>query len=115
MSNKELDIERIAKRLGAVRRGRVSPGHGFFGALQLVAEVQARFRTPANGGRATDPNWEERRLVPLTSPTLERLERLAVAVSKAAGQEVSAMQIAGILLEKAAAQAREEDAGKLLK
>lgn len=115
MSSKELDIDRIAKRLGGTRKGRVAPGHGFFGALQLVAEVHARFKTPPNGGRATDPQWDERRLVPLTSPTLARLERLAVAVSEAAGQEVSAMQLAGILLEKAASQAREEDAAKLLK
>lgn len=114
MSNKRLDMDRIAKRLGGERKGTVSPGHGYFGALQLAAEVQARFRTPANGGRPTDPAWEERRLVPLTSPTLARLERLAAAVTKAAGKEVSAMQVAGILLENAARQAREEDAANLL-
>jgi hypothetical protein len=37
-----LDIERIAKELGAERRGKVSPHGGFFGALQLAAEVTAR-------------------------------------------------------------------------
>ena len=86
----DLDIDRIARRLGGVRRGRVRAGHGFLGALELAAEVAARFRTPSNGGRATDPRWDERRLIPLTSPTLARLERLAAAVTKAAGKEVSA-------------------------
>lgn len=114
MSTKGVDIDRIARRLRGVRKGKVSGGHGYFGAMQLAAEVQARFRTPANGGRQTDPAWEERRLVPLTPRTLARLERLAGAVSKASGQEVSAMQVAALLLEKAALQARDEDAADLL-
>ena len=114
MNKKSLDIDRIAKRLGGERRGKVGAGHGFFGALQLASEVHARFQAPSNGGRPTDPSWGERRLVPLTSPTLARLERLAKAVTKAAGQEVSAMLVAALLLEKAALQAREEDAAKLL-
>jgi hypothetical protein len=50
-----LDMEKIAKGLGAVRRGKVSPSAGYFGALQLLADVEARFRTPAGGGRPTDP------------------------------------------------------------
>lgn len=99
MSTKGVDIDHISKRLRGVR---------------LAADVQARFRTPGNGGRPTDPAWEERRLVPLTNPTLARLEKLATAVTKASGQEVSAMQVAALLLEKAAQQAREEDAAALL-
>ena len=39
-----LDTERIAKALGAERRGTVSARGGYFGALQLAAEVAARFR-----------------------------------------------------------------------
>ncbi len=50
-----LDMERIAKALGAERRGKVSPLGCYFGALQLAAEVAARFRVPAGGGRPTDP------------------------------------------------------------
>ena len=42
-----LDMERIAKELGAERRGKVSAHGGYFGALQLAAEVAAsRFRVP---------------------------------------------------------------------
>ncbi len=39
-----LDMERIAKELGAERRGKVSARGGYFGALQLAAEVAPRFR-----------------------------------------------------------------------
>ena len=44
-----LDLDKIAKRLGAVRRGTVTSRGGYFGALQLAAEVQARFHVPARG------------------------------------------------------------------
>lgn len=46
---KRLSMDRIARGLGAERRGLVSPRAGYFGALALVAEVQARFpgSTPA--------------------------------------------------------------------
>lgn len=37
--NTTLDMERIAKELGAERRGKVSAHGGYFGALQLAAEV----------------------------------------------------------------------------
>jgi hypothetical protein len=114
VKTKGVDIDRIARRLRGVRKGKVGRGDGFFGAMQLAAEVTSRFRTPANGGRQTDPAWEERRLVPLTPPTLARLERLAAAVSRTSGREVSAMQVAALLLEKAALQARDEDAVALM-
>ena len=39
-----LDMERIAKELGAERRGKVSAHGGYFGALQLAAEVASRSR-----------------------------------------------------------------------
>src|SRR5437763_15928743 len=89
-----LDMERIAKALGAERRGKVSAGGGYFGALQLAAEVAARFRVPDGGGRATDPSWSEQRLIRLSPQTLERLARLA-------GQaHASPMQGAALLLER---------------
>src|SRR2546425_2007792 len=74
-----LNMNQIAKSLGSQRRGKVSASGGYFGAIQLMAEIEARFRVPAGGGRATDPNWTERRLVPLTPRTLTRLEELAAA------------------------------------
>src|SRR5436309_103294 len=90
-----LDMERIAKALGAERRGKVSARGGYFGALQLAAEVAARFRVPEGGGRATEPSWSEQRLVRLTPTTLERLEKLAEQA------HASPMQVAALLLERA--------------
>lgn len=51
-----LDMERIAEELGAERRGKVLPRGGFFGALQLAAEVMTRFRVLEGGWRVTDPS-----------------------------------------------------------
>jgi hypothetical protein len=90
-----LDMERIAKGLGAERRGKVSPRGGYFGALQLAAEVAARFRVPEGGGRATDPSWSEQRLVRLSPRTLEQLAKLAEQA------HASPMQVAALLLERA--------------
>ena len=90
-----LDMDRIAKGLGAERRGKVMPRGGYFGALQLAAEVSARFRVPEGGGRATDPSWSEQRLVRLSPKTLEQLEKLAEQA------QASPMQIAALLLEQA--------------
>jgi hypothetical protein len=90
-----LDMERIAKELGAERRGKISPHGGYFGALQLAAEVASRFRVPEGGGRSTDPSWSEQRLVRLSPKTLKRLENLAEQA------HASPMQIAALLLERA--------------
>src|SRR3954470_895101 len=91
----KLDMEQIAKVLGAQRRGKLTAAGGYFGAVQLAAEVAARFRVPQGGGRPTDPSWSEQRLVRLSPKTLEQLERLA-------GQtHASPMQVAAILLEQA--------------
>src|SRR2546426_8858924 len=79
---RKLDMERIAKGLGAERRGKVSATGGYFGAMQLLADVEAKFRVPAGGGRPTDPRWTERRLVPLALETLERLEDITARVRK---------------------------------
>lgn len=90
-----LDMDRIAKGLGAVRRGKVSSRGGYFGALQLAAEVAARFRVPVGGGRPTDPSWDEQRLVRLSPRTLEQLEKLAEQ------SHATPMQVAALLLERA--------------
>lgn len=60
-----LDMDRIALGLRAEREGEVSADGGYFGAMQLLAEIETRFRVPVGGGRAMDPEWTERRLVPL--------------------------------------------------
>jgi hypothetical protein len=90
-----LDMERIAQGLGAERCGKVSPRAGYFGALQLAAEVAARFRVPDGGGRATDPSWSEQRLIRLSPQTLEQLAKIS------AQTHASPMQVAALLLERA--------------
>lgn len=111
---KRLNMDKIAKGLGAERRGKVEATAGHFGAQQLLADVQARFRVPAGGGRATDPNWTERRLVPLAPSTLERLEQLSAEVREHTGVNVQPMQLAALLLERSAQELSEPEARKLL-
>jgi hypothetical protein len=91
----KLDIDRIAYALGAERRGKVVAGAGFFGALQLAAEVNSRFRTSEGGNRTIDLPEGEQRLVRLSQKTLKQLDVLAEQV------QASPMQVAAILLEHA--------------
>lgn len=103
----KLDMDKIAKTLGAERKGCVAAEGGYFGALQLVSDVRARFVAPSGGGRSTDPNWTERRLVPLTPQTLSRLEHLAKALRDQGNVSVAPLQIAALLLERATESADE--------
>jgi hypothetical protein len=96
----KIDINDIAKRLGGEARGKVSAKTGYFGALALAAEVERRFRKPAGGGRATDPDWTVQRLVRFKPDTVERLEHLARALSER-GQRLAPMQVAALLIERA--------------
>jgi hypothetical protein len=96
----QLDMDKIARELGAERSGKVVAKGGQFGALQLAAEVHARFRVPAGGGRATAPEWTERRLLPLRPKTLKRLEILAAKLTESGGVAVEPMQVAALLLER---------------
>src|SRR5437867_9908520 len=82
-------MDRIAKALGAERKGRVAASGGYFGAMQLVA-IEARLLVPAGGGRRTDPQWTERRLIPVAVRTLERLEKLTARVREHAGVNIRA-------------------------
>ena len=99
---KNLDMDQIAKTLGAQRRGKVVAKGGYPGALQLAAEVRNRFRIPPGGGRATDPSWTEQRLVRLSPQTFQHLEKLAKQTN------VSPMQVAAVLLEQAVDNAAAE-------
>src|SRR6185503_4111260 len=96
----QLDMNRIARGLGAEQRGKVSATGGYFGAMQLLADIEARFRVPEGGGRPTDPRWTERRLLPLAPRTLHRLEELTAKVRKHRHLNVEPMQLAALLLEK---------------
>ena len=108
-------MHKIAAALGAKRRGKVSATGGYFGAMQLLAEIEARFRVPAGGGRPTDPRWTERRLVPLALRTLERLEAITAKVREHDGVNVEPMQLAALLLEKTTEQISEEEAKALVR
>src|SRR6266508_6354625 len=98
-----LDMDKIAKALGAERRGKVASSGGYFGAMQLLADIEARFRVPSGGGRPTDPGWTERRLLPLAPRTLKKLEELSAKVREH-GMNVEPMQLAALLLEKTSEQ-----------
>jgi hypothetical protein len=99
-------MERIAKQLGAERRGKVSSRGGYFGAVQLAAEAAARFRVPEGGGRPTDPSWSEQRLVRLSPNTLKQLEKLAEQA------HASPMQVAALLLERVVQTAVSQEQGR---
>src|SRR6266478_6634095 len=105
----QLNMDKIAKGLGAERQGKVAATGGYFGAMQLLADVEARFRVPAGGGRATNPHWTERRLVPLAPRTLKRLEAITKGVKVRCGVSVEPMQLAAVLLEKTTEQLSDDD------
>jgi hypothetical protein len=111
---RHLDMNKIARGLGAERKGKVTATGGYFGAMQLLADIEARFRVPVGGGRATDPHWTERRLVPLAPRTLERLEAITKSVREHSGVNVEPMQLAALLLEKTTEQLSEDEANDLI-
>lgn len=111
---RKLNMQKIAGELGAERKGKVSAKGGYFGALQLLGEVTTRFRIPAGGGRATDPAWTERRLVPLAPQTLKRLERISTGIRKHQKLAIEPMQVAALLLEKTTEELTEEEAEQLI-
>ena len=110
----QLDMDKIAKGLGAEGRGKVTSTGGYFGAMQLVADIEARFRVPSGGGRPTDPGWTERRLLPLAPRTLKKLEEISARVREH-GMNVEPMQLAALLIEKTTEQLSEEEAEELMR
>ncbi len=104
----DLEMDKIAEGIGGQRKGKVKTTGGYFGAMQLAAEVARRFRVPTGGGRATDPRWVERRLVPFTPETLERLDQIAEIL------HVERLQAAGLILERILDQIQEEDLADLI-
>ncbi len=109
-----LNMDKIAKGLGAKRGGKLRAGAGYFGAMELVAEVRERLRAPEGGGRATDPTWTERRLLPLKPATLDRLGTIAAKVSQKTGRTVQPLQLAAILVEQATDRLSDEELDALV-
>jgi hypothetical protein len=111
----QLDMNKIAKGLHAQRRASATALGGYFGAMQLLAEVEARFQVPPGGGRPTDPGWTERRLVPLAPRTLKRLEEITAQLRKRRGARVEPMQLAALLLEKTTERISGTEAEELMR
>src|SRR5947199_7965410 len=111
---RKLDMDQIAEGLGAERRGKVSATGGYFGAMQLLADVEAKFRVPAGGGRPTDPRWTERRLVPLAPGTLERLEEITAKIRSHGAVNLEPMQVAALQLERTTEQLSGDEAEELM-
>src|SRR5919106_2570970 len=109
-----LDMNKIARGLRAKRKGKVSATGGYFGAMQLLADIETRLRVPVGGERATDPDWTERRLVPLAPRTLKRLEAIMEDVRARSGVSVEPMQLAALLLEKTTEQLNEGEVKALV-
>ncbi len=109
-----VDMDRLAKGLGAERKGRTIATGGYFGAMQLLTDLEAKFRVPKGGGRPTVPGWTAKRVLPLSEETLRRLERLAKRLGEMKQVHLEPMQVAALLLEKTIASIGEDDAGKLL-
>ena len=114
MAKRRVDTDKIARGLGAKKRGKVYSTGGYPGAAQLAAEVRERFRVPDGGGRPTDPSWSDKRLVPVAPRTLERLQRIAKRLKEETGVRVEPMQLAAILLETTADQIEAEDLDRLV-
>lgn len=114
MSKRKIDTDKIARGLGARKKGKAYPTGGYPGSSQLAAEVQARLQVPPGGGRPTDPSWSDKRLVPIAPRTLKRLERIAKRLHQDTGIRVEPMQLAAILLETTAENIAAEDAEKMV-
>jgi len=111
----QLNMNKIAKGLGAEGRGKVAARGGYFGAMQLLADIEARFRVPSGGGRPTDPAWTERRLLPLAPRTLKKLEEIAARVREHGVANLEPMQLAALLIEKTTEKLSEDDAEELVR
>ena len=109
-----IDMDGIAKGLGAVRAGKVHARSGYFGALQLLADIESRLRVPPGGGRPTDRRWTKKRLAPLAPRTQARLEDITATLREQRGVNIEPMQIAAILLEKTTERLSEQEATERL-
>ncbi len=95
--------EKLAQLLGAKIVGEVPDlGGGAFGMARMAHILHERL-TPSQGerpGRPTNPSWNVRPKVPMSTATARKLARIAAAVSNS-DRKVSAMQVAAQLLEEA--------------
>ena len=95
-----LDMERIAKELGAERGGKVSAHGGYFGALQLAAEVASRSRVsespPSSNdllkeiGKIAEVQDQVRELKRIVSEQRDAIARLEKQIGSAKAKAVKA-------------------------
>lgn len=101
------NIDRIIKKLGAKRLGRLSKMSkikaGIKGIIQLSETLRTRLKSSPyrRSGRPTDKSWVKRPKVPMSEATFDTLTRLSDEIS-CERRKVSPMQVAAELLESAA-------------
>ena len=99
------NVERLAKRLGASIIGTVPEySAGAFGVAVLARVLRERLE-PSQGkrpGRPSNPSWDKRPKVPMSTATEKKLAELARLLSDQERQ-VSPMQVAAQILEDATA------------
>lgn len=100
MTQSKISHARLARNLGSRVSGHPRADAGYFGALQVAEEVRRRFKSAPAGGRARDPEWTEKRLLPVRPETLTRLQELSVRVSEIVEFRVEPLQIAALLVER---------------
>jgi hypothetical protein len=100
MTRAKISHARLARNLGAQVSGKVRSGAGYFGALQVAEEVRRRFKAAVGGGRARDPQWTLKRLMPVRPETLARLQAVAAQVSEIVEFRVEPLQVAALLVER---------------
>lgn len=94
-----LDMNRIAKGLRARRRGKLTASSGYFAAMQLAADVQARFQIP-RVARPTDPALTLGGVVPLAPPSLMSLQKITAEICKGGGASLEPLQLEALPVEK---------------
>jgi hypothetical protein len=100
LTRAKISHARLARNLGSLVSGRVRAGAGYFGALQVAEEVRRRFKPAVGGGRARDPQWTLKRLMPVRPETLARLQAVADQVSEIVEFRVEPLQVAALLVER---------------
>ena len=116
MKRRAREHPKRARKLGSQPRGRVPTRSSYFGTLELAGEVRRPFKSPAGGGRATDPGWTAKRLIPMRPRTLALLEEVAKDVSRSVRGRVEPLQLAALIIEwHLAASGRSQEAREALR
>ncbi len=100
MTRAKISHARLARNLGSRVSGRLRAGAGYFGALLVAEDVRRRFKAAVGGGRARDPRWTLKRLMPVRPETLARLQAVAAQVSEIVEFRVEPLQVAALLVER---------------